>query len=610
MLLKRRAKVNPVSQNPNFNDFDLFEASRYLKSLARRSRLIGFGLYSVTLVSITYGVMVWTEHSLFQVARDEATARLELHASHIERVMDKFRMIPPLMIQDAYFTSLLEHPFSPAEQLKANNTLARVTAMSGAVEIRLLDASGTPIATSNALDGVSLDPAPKQHLDQAREGRLGRANMLGDTGKRYYLFASALKRAGRVLGMIDLRFNLEDIDQNWALSLNPVVAVDRNGAVVSSSETYLRNLLLTSVSDGPTFFDNTERFIPKQWRGLARLAWSEPLVVDREAQRTYIPVRRNIAVLDWTVFKLIDIEPLQRRSLGTGIAAALGFTVLAILLWATWERAMRTRLERLRGQDAAKRLESMVEERTAELKKAQYELVQAAKMAALGQMSAAISHEFNQPLGAIRMFSENAEQMMHAGKFDGAVKNMARIRNLVDRMAELSKTLKTFARKPGSEIRSVDVDTVVQDVMTVLSPRLKAKPVRISINRPDRPIHVQAGAVRLGQVIMNILSNALDATELQPDPLVSIEWQSIIGSDARPSQAILTIHDNGPGIAPQMMEQLFDPFMTSKEPGHGLGLGLSIAYNIIRDFNGEMTPYNHADGGAVFVVRLPMAISK
>ena len=112
------------------------------------------------------------------------------------------------------------------------------------------------------------------------------------------------------------------------------------------------------------------------------------------------------------------------------------------------------------------------------------------------------------------------------------------------------------------------------------------------------------------RTFLSVVLSVIPQIERQPDPLVSIEWQSIIQSGAQPSQAMLTIHDNGPGIAPQMMEHLFDPFITSKEPGHGLGLGLSIAYNIIRDFNGEMTPHNHADGGAVFVVRLPIAVSK
>ena len=216
-------------------------------------------------------------------------------------------------------------------------------------------------------------------------------------------------------------------------------------------------------------------------------------------------------------------------------------------------------------------------------------------------MSAAISHEFNQPLAAIRSYAENAGTLIGRGRHDEARDNCGRIRELTGRMAEISKHLNAFARKPRSRLSTVPLDAVIDDTLEFLKGRLEAAGAHVEVRRPDTPVHVTAGRVRLQQVLTNLLVNALDAMEGMAAPRIELSVEQGAG------QARIKVRDHGPGIAEDLLDQIFDPFVTTKEVGRGLGLGLSITYNIVKDFNGSLSARNHEAGGALFTIDLPLA---
>jgi two-component system C4-dicarboxylate transport sensor histidine kinase DctB len=235
----------------------------------------------------------------------------------------------------------------------------------------------------------------------------------------------------------------------------------------------------------------------------------------------------------------------------------------------------------------------------ARLRTTQNELVQASKLAALGQMSAAIAHEINQPLAAMRTFMASAKIFAQRENFTQVARNVDLIAGLAERMASITGHLKTFARKSDHGAREpVKVEGAIQGTLLLLESQIAAAGVRLELDiGPD--LLVTGNPVQLEQVILNLMRNALDAVAGRPEP-----WIQIAARAAANSVSIV-VSDNGPGIAPELVNRIFDPFFTTKGVGDGLGLGLSISYGIVQDFGGRIGARNRLEGGAELTVELP-----
>ncbi|MDO5371430.1 sensor histidine kinase, partial [Paracoccus sp. (in: a-proteobacteria)] len=255
-------------------------------------------------------------------------------------------------------------------------------------------------------------------------------------------------------------------------------------------------------------------------------------------------------------------------------------------------------LARLNGQ-----LEQEVAERRAteaELRAAQASLVQVGKLAALGQMSASLSHEINQPLAATRNYADSAGILIERGEYDAARENIGAILSLVDRMAAIGRHLRDAARKPDDRLVAVDLAALLPETRTIVAQRLASSHATLEIDLPPGLPPLKAGPTRLQQVLVNLITNAADAAEGTDDRRITLsalaegEWVAI------------GLRDRGPGVPETIAERIFDPFFTTKGMGAGLGLGLSISANIVRDFGGTISVRN-AGPGAEFCVRLPAA---
>ncbi len=233
------------------------------------------------------------------------------------------------------------------------------------------------------------------------------------------------------------------------------------------------------------------------------------------------------------------------------------------------------------------------------LRRTQEELIQAAKLAALGQMSAGINHELNQPLAAIRTYADNARLLLEKKRGAEACWNLEQIAQLTGRMAQIITQLKAFARKSSGQAVAVSLPAAVDGALAVL--RLDGGDVELVRDFPREELFVLADMVRLEQVLVNLIGNAQQA--LEGSSTRRIELRAVADRDA----VTLTVRDTGPGILPEHLDQVFDPFFSTKEVGQGLGLGLSISYRIIDGFGGSVRATNHPDGGALFTVRLPRA---
>jgi two-component system C4-dicarboxylate transport sensor histidine kinase DctB len=316
----------------------------------------------------------------------------------------------------------------------------------------------------------------------------------------------------------------------------------------------------------------------------------------------YLPERALHLTLPMPVIDLVgealpDLAPARQLAyLQTIAAAAIMFAFGAMLFWVTERR--RTLAH------ANADLERRVMARTAELeavnadlKRTQAELVQAEKLSALGQMSAGISHELNQPLMAIQSFAQNGTALMEQGRHDIADQNLTRISDLAARMARIIRNLRAIARNENEPLTNVDLVNVIAVTLEMLTTRFETENVRVNWHAPAGPIYVRGGEVRLQQVVLNLVTNAADAM----DGLVHRKLDIAITQGAK---TILTIRDTGPGIA--QPDRIFDPFYSTKSIGaaEGMGLGLSISYGLVQSFGGDIQGRNHPDGGAEFSVML------
>lgn len=263
--------------------------------------------------------------------------------------------------------------------------------------------------------------------------------------------------------------------------------------------------------------------------------------------------------------------------------------------------------------EAKQKLEYLVMERTSELhaeihqrskteqqlRKTQGELIQAAKLAVLGQMSASISHELNNPLAAIRSFADNGRRFLSAGKIERVDDNLARISSLTERMAQISTQLKSFARKSDDDnLSQVQLSPLILSAKELMAGQFKSQLIDFTFDLAPQPIHILVNPIQLEQVLINLLTNAMQATAENDTRQIRLSVEKLA------EQVSIHIDDNGSGISDSQRQTLFEPFFTTKK--NGLGLGLSISQQIIENMNGKISAGQSQLGGARFTITLPL----
>lgn len=261
---------------------------------------------------------------------------------------------------------------------------------------------------------------------------------------------------------------------------------------------------------------------------------------------------------------------------------------------------MRTRTEDLTRANT--RLSAEVQEREraeARLQVLQSELVQANKLASLGQIAAGVAHEVNQPVAAIRAYSDNAALLLAEGRGEAVRKNLAAIGELTERVGAITDELRAFSRRSTGRLEPTSVAEAIEGSLLLTNSRVRARELKVVRSAVDPTLRVMAERVRLEQVLVNLLQNAFEALEAVPHPEVRI------AVEARDGEVAITVSDNGPGLAPDVAENLFLPFVTTKP--RGVGLGLVISRDIAAQFGGKLTVDSRPGEGAAFTVILPMA---
>lgn len=549
---------------------------------------------------------MWAASIAAITLRENATTQLAIYEANLRGELERHAAVPLALTRDSDVVELLQGP-DPERVSRMNRKLEELATTLGASALYVMDHSGLTLAASNwntATSFVGQNFAYRPYFRMAIGSGEGHHFALGTTSfvPGFYT-AHRVMAENHTLGAVVLKVGFERLERTWRLGPDKVVVTDRDGMVfITTEESWRyhalpRRLPLSLPSTPEPAREETPNLPWAFGGGSDRIA-----VREDGAERRYLLLSAAVPGGDWTLHTLTGIAPVAERA---QLAGLLGAAIAALAGLAAYAVAQRraSLAERLAVQETARiELERRVAEATAELREAENELTQAVKLAALGQMSAGIAHEINQPLTAIRSFADNAVVLLDRGRPEAVRDNLTEIAGLTDRMAAITRQLKGFARRASGTLSPVQVNAAVEQAVGLLGSRLRRDDVTVETDLPDDPVWATGEDVRLQQVLVNLIGNAADAVRGRPQRLVRI-----VLTCSGDGEAILSVRDTGTGIRESDLPRLFVPFFTTKEAGEGLGLGLSISHGIVEEFGGSLTAANHPDGGAIFTLRLKRA---
>ncbi|MFJ2445534.1 ATP-binding protein [Pseudomonas sp. NPDC087626] len=550
-------------------------------------------------------------HAERQALEDDAqraNQQLALYATSLHTLIERYRALPAVLALDPQLRSALAGPVSPQQQDSLNHKLEKINGAAQSSTLELLDRNGLAVAASNwrlPSSYVGHNYGFRPYFSQTRSQGTGRFYAVGVTSgiPGYFLSSAVLGDNQEFLGAMVVKLEFPELEREWRQGTDTLLVSDARGIVFIANQPGWRYRLLETLS--PTDLAELEAtrqydkqtLVPLSHEWLRRFDDNSYLarVEGPDGAAEYLWESLPLSAEGWTLHLLrrpqVAFEDLRNAALA---AAGVWLTLVFVLLFLS----QRWRIAKLR-QRSREELERLVEERTRELRTAQDGLVQSAKLAALGQMSAALAHEINQPLTTQRMQLATLRLLLDHGRVDDAYKALKPLDDMLTRMAALTGHLKTFARKSPSGLREpLDLAAVVDQALHLLEVRLRDEQINFTVDLV-RPARVRGDAIRLEQVLINLLRNALDA--MRDKSLKRLR----ISLEADQQLWRLSVTDSGGGILAQDLPNVFDPFFTTKPVGDGLGLGLAVSFAIIHELGGRLTAENHGDG-ARFTVTLPV----
>jgi two-component system C4-dicarboxylate transport sensor histidine kinase DctB len=612
---------------------------RNIRSAPRVAVILTFVFLAAALAGWA-GYRYSFERALGEI-RGNTDHRLDLYAASMEREIDKFAAFPVVVSYDSAIADLAAAPGDAVRLADADRYLERVNASIGTLAVYVLDRSGRCIASSNwdrPDSFVGRDLSYRPYFRNLAVGRIERFYGIGTTASEpgYYL-STALHDGDDIIGAVVVKVSLEQLERSWSSAEAPALLADEHGVVVLSTVPAwkygaLRPIDAKERAEIAQTQQYNERALQPIGMTVSReldahsdivsFAGAESIAADAGPGDLFLAESRPMPGVPWRLTVFSSLGDAVALAEGGGAVAALAAIVVAgaTLIFLQRHRHMRDLTNaRAALQLAHDNLELTVAERTSELlvvnsrlteeieehsraertlREAQAGLIQAGKLAALGQLSAGVAHELNQPLAALATISGNTVKYLDRGDPVSARSNVERIRPLVDRMAKLTGELKSFARKSSGEMSLAPLRRSLDNVLFLLHHRVERGAVVVS-EEVDEEALVWCDPNRLEQVLLNLIGNALDAMEGQDQQRLTIRVER------EDVSVVIEIRDNGPGLRAELLDHLFEPFYTTKAPGMGLGLGLAISAGIVRDLGGELTAQNAPEGGAGFIVKLP-----
>ncbi|MGL6123190.1 MAG: sensor histidine kinase [Shewanella sp.] len=570
----------------------------------------------VATLKLTYWVHL---HQGKMEIQTQSQKQLKELVSFLDGALSRYKSIPHVLSTNPMLANVLNDKLNPDKVQELNLYLEEIQHVTEASDIYLIDALGIAIAASNWQQGYSFigkDYSFRPYYTDAISGNLGRYYAVGTSSdKRGFYFSYPIYQQGGkgILGAIIVKVNIADIEQQ---STSIAIAgqyqfliSDPDDIVFISSVDEWRLKSLTPMTDAKQYALNASKryaehpigellMKPPYESGSQTMLYQLQTGTDHEQ---YMDIHQSMAKAGWQVHILAPIKPLLTSLPELMLLSASIYLLLALSILFNAER--RRNLQRM--QLAQSLLEQRVEERTQDLQQANHqlkdtqdELIQAAKLTVIGSLSASINHELNQPLAALRSYAQNTQTFLARDMQDKALDNIKIIIELTDRLADIVGQFKSFTRKSQGTDSATDIGRCIKQALTIVQPAIDKQGVELDVQLPSGHYQVWGDKVRLQQVFVNLMSNAIVAMQQ------SLKRQLVIRVTSE-DKFCISIQDSGPGVRESQMEKIFEPYFTTNER-HGLGLGLSISQRIIESMQGQINVANAEEGGAIFQIILPI----
>lgn len=564
----------------------------------------------LALAVVVWSLCVYVERLAMTDLQRDGRTRADYYTRVLVDSLEKYRHLPYVLARDARIHALLK---GELEDIRVNPHLEDFGAATGCL-IFVLDQGGTTVAASNwrselSLLGQNFNFRP--YFLDARRGESGGYYAVGlRTRQPGYFISSPVYENGTLLGVVAVKVDLGPLQQNWRDGAETILVSDFYGVFILSTSDSWRYRTMEPLSEATRKRLMTNQYLEKTL---------EVLPMEREntefgnilkvGQDSYLETSSQLPEHGWRLHYLQSLKPVATLMRATQLATAGAAVILFLIFMYLKERkAKKISLRKAREAEAVRELNLLLQKEVEEhkrteksLRETQRELIQTGKLAALGRMSAAVAHELNQPVTAIRTFLASSTILLERGRHDELRKNLGLIGSLTDRMAAITAQLKNFSRKNSGRSEPVDLVVCVQKVLEFLSTQIREKHIAVTTELvPEGRAIVAGHPLRVEQVVINLLVNSMDALKGRDDGRVSICL------DIDDDTALLRVTDTGGGIPADAMEYLFEPFFTTKQDGDGLGLGLSISYSILQEIGATITATNVAGGGASFLLKFPL----
>lgn len=590
-------------------------------TMGRQIPLLGTNRRVLTIVSAVVALLVasvwvvgrFSERSLLDEMRRNLGSSLDVHASGLIGDLADFPAALTMLASDP---RILRAVVSGDEEAigSARSRLRRYADLAGVESAMIVRADGRLIVDHDDAPSIATETIDwlkrQQGFDTALTSGLGRAfGRTGDEGTRRYVFVRRMADPGAMPALLVVAVSLDHTELLWRLAGQEILVVDRQGVVMLGTDPRRHFEGLGDASDA-SGEASTPPYKPCR----------EGAVISPGEQ---ICLAKSIPLLGWDIYLFGDTAPVRDQVRLLQWVTVLGLISLMLLVGVIGQRRLAFRRTLRIKEDANRLLQQRVDMRTGELQAAnrqlrieideriakeqalrdtQAELVQTGKLAALGQLSAGIAHQLNQPLAALRAYADNARTFLARDKIEPARENLTLIGDLTERMGKITRDLKILARRQPTRTEPVSLPPLVRSVIDQIEQGRAADALEIVYD--GVPAQVLAEPVGLQQVLVNLIQNGIDSMDTANGPQAkTVTITTAVDGD----RVALAVADRGTGIDSAIMDSIFDPFFTTKDVGKGLGLGLSLSASMIKDMGGRLSAANRVDGGACFTIELERA---
>lgn len=588
--------------------------------------LIAGALLSCCLTTIYFTHKLSLIHALNSLSQ-QTSLTADLFSANIESTVNRYSYLPKVLADRPSIITTLEQT-SVESALRLSLELEQANTQANTLNIYLMARDGTTIASSNHAKKSSFvgkNFAFRPYFRFAMNGKSGRYFALGkESGKRGYYFSSPVRHpmSGKIRGAMIVKVGLDQLEESWKGKQPIALLTDQHNIVFSGNkEEWLFKSLSPLTPMAQDELQASRQYLGKpvqpieqlNQKNLGQFQLFSFLTEGKTGE--YLHLKQRIAHSGWWLHTLTDMASARifawQNTLSAAILMAL-ITALALYYQQrrkTWDilRLSKRSLEEkvvARTIDltiANNRLLSEAKEKETAykaLRNTQEKLLHSSRLATIGEMSTAITHELNQPITAISAYAENGRTYLAREQHTKASENLSAIQDLAMRMTEITTTLRNHARKEDDSTRQIDIRVAVQNALAIIKSRIDNLNASIYSNLKEHII-IETNQARLEQILVNLLANACDA--------IADSSNKEIGISSKISKDFIEIYvcDSGIGIAPHLLDEVFEPFFTTKGSSRGLGLGLSISQSIAKSLNGSMSATNNSNGGACFCLRLP-----